>query len=383
MSTLAEAHGFVEPGFEAVREAFERNFAEESEVGAAFAAYLHGNPVVDLWGGVADSLSGRPWERDTLQMIASGTKALVAVCVLLLLQRCELDLDAPVADYWPEFAANEKDGILVRDVVSHTARLPGIEAPTRLEDLTDAQHMADVLAAQAPNRDPRARLCYHVLTYGWLSAELIRRVDGRTIGEFFADEVAGPLDLELWIGLPAEEEGRVARLELHPDWPTNRLLADEALLERDPLLRSIYANPRLLDRHHFPWNSSRFRLAQIPGANAIGSARSVARLFASLGRLLSPETIALAQTPLSEGYDPFKQPCRFGVGFMLQTHLMVFGPPLDGFGHDGAGGSVHGCWPSEHVGFSYAMNLMRDHHEPDPRPRALLHALHDSVKRLA
>ena len=182
--------GYVAPGYEPVREAFERNFAERGELGAAFAAFRNGEPVVDLWGGIADRASGRPWREDTLQLIYSGTKGLVALCVLMLIDRGKLRLDDPVNRHWPEFGKPE---ILVRHIVSHTARLPGIDTPITVADLHDDRRMAAILAAQAPNPDPRAALCYHALTYGWLCGELVRRVDGRSVGRFFAEEVAGPL----------------------------------------------------------------------------------------------------------------------------------------------------------------------------------------------
>ena len=208
---MPDVHGFVAAGFDVVAEEFERNFAERGELGAAFAAVRDGEPVVDLWGGVADRAAGRAWREDTLQVIFSGTKGLVAVCVLIAIERGLLELEAPVARYWPEFG---KEDIRVRDVVSHTARLPGIDEPVGIDQFADAALMTRLLERQAPSEDPRASLCYHAFTYGWLCGELIRRVDGRPIGRFFAEEVAAPLELELWIGLPDEYETRVSTIEV-------------------------------------------------------------------------------------------------------------------------------------------------------------------------
>jgi CubicO group peptidase (beta-lactamase class C family) len=380
----AATGNFVAPGFEGVAEAFEGNFAERDELGAAFSAVRDGETVIDLHGGLADRASGRLWTSDTLQLIFSGTKGLVAVCLLLLLERGRLELDAPVSRYWPEFG---KESVRVRDVVSHTARLPGIDTEVDLDAFRDPARMGRILAAQQPSDDPRAAFCYHALTYGWLCGELVRRLDGRSVGGFFADEVAEPLGLELWIGLPEEQEQRVSTLELHESWPTRPHLTEEGVAD-DRLTRSIWGNPPALGRRDFPWNRRDYHTAEIPGANAIGTARSVARLYGCLARggeldgvrLLAEETVRLGRTMLSHGWEPvLDEPMAFGVGFQLQTEELPFGPPADGFGHGGAGGSSHGAWPELRVGYSYAMNTMRDDEDEDSRAQALLRALHEAV----
>jgi CubicO group peptidase (beta-lactamase class C family) len=378
------SESFVASGFEGVAEAFEQNFAARDELGAAFSAVRDGETIVDLYGGLADRASGRPWTHDTLQLIFSGTKGLVAVCVLLLLERGQLGLDAPVARYWPEFG---KESVRVRDVVSHTARLPGIDTEVGYDEYTDVARMTAILAAQPQSEDPRAASCYHALTYGWLCGELVRRAAGRSVGRFFAEEVAGPLGLELWIGLPQEQEARVSTLELHESFPTQPQYQAERSAE-DPLTRSIWGNPPAFAREDFPWNRRDYRAAEIPGANAVGTARSVARLYACLARggeldgirLLSEGTVRLGRTELSRGWDQvMDRPLAFGVGFQLQTEAAPFGPPGDGFGHGGAGGSIHGAWPGPRVGFSYAMNMMRDDEQEDGRAQALLRALHEAL----
>jgi CubicO group peptidase (beta-lactamase class C family) len=375
---------FVASGFEGVAKAFEQNFAARDELGAAFSAVRDGETVVDLYGGLADRGSGRPWTHDTLQLIFSGTKGLVAVCMLLLLERGQLELDAPVARYWPEFG---KESVRVRDVVAHTARLPGIDTEVGYDEYTDVARMTAILAAQPQSEDPRAASCYHALTYGWLCGGLLRRADGRSVGRFFAEEVAGPLGLELWIGLPQEQEARVSTLELHESFPTQPQYQAERSAE-DPLTRSIWGNPPAFAREDFPWNRRDFHAAEIPGANAVGTTRSVARLYACLARggeldgvrLLSEDTVRLGRTELSRGWDQvMDRPLAFGVGFQLQTEAEPFGPPADGFGHGGAGGSIHGAWPGLRVGFSYAMNMMRDDEQEDGRAQALLGALRDAL----
>jgi CubicO group peptidase (beta-lactamase class C family) len=379
--------GDVEPGFEPVAAAFARNFAERGEVGAAFAATLDGRPVVDLWGGVADGATGRPWQSDTLQLVFSGTKGLTALCMAMLVDRGLLRLDDPVCVHWPEFAAEGKGAITVAEVLSHRARLPGLRTPLGVEDLLDPRRMADLLAAQAPESDPRVRFAYHRLTYGWLCGELIRRVDGRSAGRFLADEVADPLGLDLWIGLPPALESRVAVLQYGPDWGRSAVYAADPIAG-DPLWASIWRNPPMYPADHLPWNLPSLHAAELAAANAIGTARSIARLYGALARggevdgvrVVSPQALALARTPLASGTDPFlAERMAFGAGFELSGSSTWLGPAPAAFGHGGAGGSVHGAWPDERVGFSYAMNELRDDPAGDERSRALLEALHRCV----
>jgi CubicO group peptidase (beta-lactamase class C family) len=387
---MAAVGGFAAPGFEAVAHEFERNFEDRGELGAAFAACVDGEPVIDLWGGRAEpGADGRPWREDTLQLIFSGTKGLVATCLLMLVDRGLLDLDAPACTYWPEFAAQGKERITVAELASHRARLPGVAAPLDEADLADDRRMAGLLAGQAPEADPRAAATYHPLTYGWLCGELIRRVDGRSVGRFFAEEVAAPLELEVWIGLPAELEPRVTTLVTAEGWGAGPL-NDPRALAQDELLRRIWANPPFLAAGELAWNTRAYHAAEIPGGGAIATARSLARLYGCLARggeldgvrLLREETLVRGRRELSRFRDPFSdEPYACGVGYELQTEQAVFGPVPDAFGHTGAGGSVHGAWPRERVGFSYAMNEMRDDPVPDPRSQALLRALHDALRR--
>jgi CubicO group peptidase (beta-lactamase class C family) len=380
MSTQTEAAqavavgGFVAPGFEAVREELARSFSQRGELGAAFAAVRDGEPVVDLWGGLADRESGRPWREDTLVLVYSGTKGLVAACMLMLIERGQLELDAPVAEYWPEFAQAGKAHVRVRDVVAHTARLPFLETSVTWQEATDSVRMAELLAAQRQSDDPRAAYSYHPLTYGWLCGELVRRVDGRTVGRFFAEEIAGPLELDLWIGLPEEQEPRVATLEPAPGYGIPPGDPD------DPYMQKLWGVLRKGPLAGMPENERAWHAAEIPGANAIGDARSIARFYASLERVLRPETLALGTRPISTRLD-IARGCviSFGVGFGLQTPQRELGPPLDAFGHGGAGGSRHGCWPTQRIGFSYAMNRLDADAHALTRGSALLGALHRCV----
>jgi CubicO group peptidase (beta-lactamase class C family) len=379
--------GSVEPGFEAVRRTFAETLALPGEGGAAFAATVDGEVVVDLWGGMADTQTGRAWERDSLQVIFSGTKGLVAVCLLLLADRGEINLDAPVCEYWPEFAAAGKEGVLVVDLVTHSARLPGIRTPLAEDDLVDDRRLAALLAEQPQEDDPRAADAYHAFTYGWLCGELVRRVSGRSIGRYFDDEIARPLGLHVWIGLPPEREARVTRLSYGPDWG-QRPQWDAERLAADPLLARVWDNPPLFPDDHLPWNRPDWHQAEIPAAGGIATARSMARLYGCLAcdgeiddvPLLSPAAVRRGRSELARRREPLiDEPQAFGVGFQLQTELHMMGPPADAFGHGGAGGSMHCAWPSRRVGISYAMNTLRDGDPVDHRVRAILRTLHDAL----
>ncbi len=368
--------GYVAPGFGRVAEEFRRNFTERGDLGAAFAVIRDDEPLVDLWGGIADRAGRRPWTADTLQILFSGTKGLVAACILMLIERGQLVLDTPVARYWPEFAAAGKAEVLVRNVVSHTVALPGLEVPVTWREATDARRMAALLARQPRSSDPRASRTYHAVTFGWLCGELIHRVDGRCVGQFFAEEIADPLNLDIWIGLPQDLEPRVSAVELAPAWAGS---PDGAVIT-DPLRRAV-ENPPRYQPASFPWNEPAWHGAEVPSSNGIGTPRSVARFYAGLDKLLSPATLQLGSTVLSSRYDPLlDRLTSFGVGFQLQTDRFTLGPVPDAFGHGGAGGSVHGRWPRQRLGFSYAMNLLRN--DPgDQRAATLLSTLHDCVER--
>jgi CubicO group peptidase (beta-lactamase class C family) len=380
--------GRVAPGFELVELEFRRNFAERGEVGAAFAAVRNGECVVDLWGGLADPAEARAWEQDTLQLIFSGTKALVAVCMLILVDRGLLDPEQPVAAYWPEFAAGGKGDVLVRHVLSHQAGLPGVRAAVDEAGITDAAAMAELLAGQDREEDSRAYSSYHPLTYGWLCAELLRRVDGRMIGAFLAAEVTAPLGLELWLGLPPELEARVSKLVYGAGWGAK--IPSEEEFAADGLLAATWNNPPLFPADRIPWNEPSFHQAEIPGGGAIAAARSVAHLFGNLcsagggevPSLLSRETVDRARRCQTRRLDGLiAEPGAYGLGFEVQTELRRLGPPGDAFGHSGAGGSIHGAWPSHGVGYSYCMNEMRDEPLIDPRSKSLLDALHAAIER--
>jgi CubicO group peptidase (beta-lactamase class C family) len=364
------ASGFVAPGFEVVR----------GEVGAGFAAYLDGELVVDLWGGLADADAGVPWSQDTLTVIFSGTKGVTAVAMLMLVDRGQLSLEEPVATYWPEFAAAGKEHVTVGDVLSHQAGLPYVELPLSFESLLDPDALAELLAKQAPAWPGERRGSYHALTYGWLCGELARRVSGMTVGELVRDEIAAPLGAEIWISLSEEHESRVSKLCVHESFEA--VMAFACAGPGAPR----YANPRVFEQP-LVWNEARFHAVESPAVSGITNARSMAALYGCLAcggtigdvSLMSAETVALGIRERFRGRDALApESLAFGAGFELQTESVPLGPAPAAFGHSGAGGSRHGAWPTHRVGFSYVMNQMRDESD-DERSRALLAALYAAI----
>jgi CubicO group peptidase (beta-lactamase class C family) len=379
-SSRVAAQGFVAPGFEPVAAEFERNFTERNDFGAAFAAMHEGRMVVDLWGG--EAAPGRQWQQDTLQIIFSGTKGLMAACILKLIERGQVALDDRVAKYWLEFGQNDKGTVRIRHVVSHGAGLPGVSAPLTEADWADYEKMEGLLAAQPLAADPDAFHAYHALTIGWIVGALVRRIDGRTLGRFFDEEIAKPLGLDAWIGLPEAFEHRVGAMRLGEGMAP---LTAEQLA--DPVLKSIWGNPPLFPDDEMAWNQRFVHAAEIGGAGGIADARSMARYYGCMAMggtldgvtVLKPETVELGRSELSRFMDPYiAEAMAFGTVWALQTPQGRFGPAPDAFGHSGAGGSIHGAWPTERTGFSYTMNEMRA--DPtDARSRHLLKRLYEIV----
>ena len=374
--------GIVEPGWHGVADAFAANFAEHDEVGAACAVYRDGRPVVDIWGGLADRATGRPWERDTLVVVFSCTKGLTATLANLLIERGLLDPDAPVARYWPEFAANGKDGIPVRWVLSHQAGLAVIDADLTLEESLAWDPVVTALAAQAPVWEPGTAHGYHLRAYGWLVGELLRRVTGRTAGQLLREELAEPLGLDLWIGLPEDLEPRVATL-IPPSVKFQDLLAN---LGDDLLLGRASTGPSGHFNYNDMWNTRALHAAELPSSNGIGDARSLARHYAALLgdvdglRALRPETVAAATVAQVRGPDAvILVETAFGLGYMLPPSINARCRPR-AFGHAGAGGSVAFADPDAGIAFAYVMNDMRFDLRGDPRSDGLVEAAYAAAK---
>ncbi|MFM7068592.1 MAG: serine hydrolase domain-containing protein [Actinomycetes bacterium] len=391
---MNEIRGTVAPGFEEVRDVFAENFTSRGEVGAGFCVYVDGTPVVDLTGGVADT-SGTPYDDSTLQMVFSTTKGATAMCAHLLAQRGQLDLLAPVREYWPEFAANGKEDVPVAWLLSHKVGLPDVDRPMTLDEALDWDAVARALAESAPVWEPGTQHGYHALTFGWLVGELVRRVSGTSIGEFFATEFAAPLGLEFWIGLPAEQQRRVADL-IPMDAPEGlpMMMSEEGtgqdaapggliamldmfLGEGNLAARALTA-PGGAFSEELIWNEDRVRAAQIPAANGVTNAPSLARLYAAcVGnvdgvRLLDDATITRAIEVQSEGPDSVLIfPIPFAFGFMRHSQMSPFAGPRS-FGHYGAGGSVGFADPDRRLAVGYVMNKMHFGLAGHPRTAALI-----------
>jgi CubicO group peptidase (beta-lactamase class C family) len=386
---MPEIGGETAAGFDGVRQAFAANLADNGEVGAAVAVYLHGRKVVDLWGGIADPETGRSWERDTLQVVYSTTKGVTAACAHLLAQRGDLDLDAPVADYWPEFAANGKAHIPVRWLLTHQAGLPALDYPVTPAEAIAWQPMVTALAAQRPFWEPGAAHGYHGLTYGWLVGEVVRRVSGRSLGTFLAEEIAAPLDLDLWIGLPKAEQHRVSRiLTAPPDLEALARIDLDALPEPMREVIAAYADPTSLTvrslltlvRPALDHNDPAEQFAEMPSTNGICTARALARFYAALigevdgHRILEPDTLAAATAEQASGIDRIlRVPVRIGTGFGLPTPDEFWYSPT-AFGFPGMGGSLGFADPTTGLAFGYVMNRIQEG-VPNPRAATLLDAV--------
>ena len=382
--------GHIAPGFEPVREAFARNFAVRGEVGAAVCLVRDGEPVVDLWGGLADPTTGRAWRRDDLALVFSTTKGVTAACIARLCERGVLDVEAPVARYWPEFAANGKAGVRISDVLSHRAGLPEVEGRFTLEQACAGDPLCEALAKQAPQWPPGTAHGYHARTYGWILGEVVRRATGERFGRVLARELAAPLGLErdLFVGLPPEHDWRVARILPAPE-PTDpkerelraRFMGPESMLGR------VLSGPSNLFEYGEMWNTRLLRGAEMPSSNGIATARALARLYAALVgpvddvRLLAPETVERFRAEQVVGPDRvLLVPSRFGLGFALPPMLSTECPDAC-FGHPGAGGSLAFADPEARIGFGYAMNQMHFGLTGDARAASLVRAVYTSLGR--
>ncbi len=370
--------GLCDPRFAGLQSALARNFAEHGEVGAAMAVTLEGRPVVDLWGGWTDRARTRPWRRDTLVNVFSVGKPMAALCLLMLVDRGRVDLDAPVAAYWSEFAAAGKAGVTVRMLLAHRAGLPAIRRPLPPLSMYDWELMTSALAAQEPWWDPGSRHGYHVNTYGFLVGELVRRVSGEPIGAFLRRTISGPLGADFHFGLAAGEHRRVADF-LFPEVPAAFAGAGTPLL-----LQRAYMNPPGVSGPGTV-NEMAWREAEMPSTNAHASARAVARIYGALAaggaldgiRLLADETVELAAREASCGLDAvLNRPSRFGLGFQLTQPERPLGPNERSFGHFGAGGSLGFADPDQALAFAYTPNQGEGPRWQNPRNRGLLEALY-------
>ncbi|WP_405908151.1 serine hydrolase domain-containing protein [Streptomyces sp. NBC_00828] len=385
-----DVNGTVAEGFEPVREAFAANFEVLGDRGAAVAVYRDGHKVVDLWGGTRDVDGAEPWERGTAQIMRSATKGVAAAVLLMLAERGQLDLDAPVGAYWPEFKAWGKERTLVRHVLAHRAGVPVLDRPLTPAEAADPGLGAAAVAAQTPVWEPGADHGYHAQTYSWLTGELVRRVTGRSIGDWIAEEISRPLGLDLWVGLPDAVAGRVGKvgqieapsaaggLRTRPKRSVSEAYADPSSLTR----RAFAAITPLPDE-----NDAAYRAAVLPASNGIATAEGLARFYASLigevdgVRLFSPATVSAARTEHSAGPDRvLVVSTRFGLGYMLHGSAS---PLLGGgsFGHPGRGGALGFADPESGIAFGYVTNGFRKSVTADARAQALVGAVRAATAR--
>ncbi|MGJ5760329.1 serine hydrolase domain-containing protein [Streptomyces galbus] len=382
-------NGAVAEGFEPVAEAFAAGFRTLGERGAAVAVYRDGHRVVDLWGGTRDVDGTLPWERGTAQMVRSATKGVVSAALLLLHQRGELDLDAPVRTYWPEYKAAGKEHTRVRDLLAHRAGVPVLDRPLTPAEAADPDLAAAAVAAQAPVWEPGTAHGYHAHTFGWLTGELVRRVTGRSAGDWIAEHVAGPAAADFWLGLPAAEAHRVGRVgRLQAPEPSGALRVRPKRAVAD-----AYADPASLTRRAFAAitpvpdeNDPVYRAAVLPASNGIATADGLARVYAALigevdggTRLFTPDTVELARGERSAGPDRvLVVPTRFGLGPMLHGSASPLLSP-GSFGHPGRGGALGFADPGSGIAFGYVTNGFRSSVTADPRAQALVRAVREAL----
>jgi CubicO group peptidase (beta-lactamase class C family) len=382
------AQGSCDPRFKRLKEVFEDNFARGLEVGAAVAATIDGKPVIDLWAGHADKAGTRPWQRDTLVNVYSTTKGITAILAHRLVDQGRLDIEAPVARYWPEFAAAGKDRIPVNYLLSHRAGLAAVRKQLPADAFFNWDMMSSALAAETPWWEPGTKHGYHALTFGYLVGEVIRRITGKTPGTYLREEITAPHQLDIHIGTDASFDPRIADLITALPPPPGH---SDPLLEmaRDPesVTFKAIANPvPVIDAKLI--NSRAWRGAEIPAANGHATARDLARLYGALAsggnldghRILSPESIRRAYTEQTVGIDAvLGQKTRWGLGFALTQPETPLGPNPHTFGHPGAGGSIGFADPDARVGFGYVMNQMGADALVDGRAATLFNALYESL----
>lgn len=385
-------HGHVARGFESVRDVFIENFSRRRELGGAVCAFVNGENVVDLWGGVRNKTTGEPWNEDTMVLVYSATKGLAAMTLALAHSRGWLDYDERVCAYWPGFAVRGKAHITVRQLLAHQAGLYALDEPIEHALVSDVERLARVLERQAPAWEPGTRQGYHAITIGFYEGELLRRVDPqhRTLGQFFQDEIAGPLGLDFYIRLP--EEVPVARLATLA--PARRR---DILLGFPPRLLVEAINPRskiarALRGSQLPLDAERIyaRNLEIPAGGGVGTARAIARaysVFATGGSDLGlrPDTLTLLAAPAIPPARGFFDECmkgdvEFSLGFMKPNSVWHFGSP-QAFGAPGAGGSMGFADPATRVGYAYVTSQMGTSVTGDPREVALREAVRAAVTR--
>jgi CubicO group peptidase (beta-lactamase class C family) len=368
--------GHRDAKFAAVAEVLRDNIAAGREVGAALAIYVDGKPVLDMWGGMADPDAGSAWAQDTIVCAFSVSKAFVATMGHMLIDRGDLDLDATVATYWPEFAQAGKGGILVRHLFDHRAALTYVDAELQPGDLYDWDTMTEALAASAPNWPPGETPVYMNLTFGYLLGEIVRRITGKRIGQFLREDLGGPLGLDYHFALSADVAARCAPVIRRGPPPPGPDVGSPAQLSA----RGLGADE--------DFNSAAWRGAEIGAGSGHGTARSIARLLSAVGqggvldgvRIFSQATAARAVTFSCESVDPvFGVHNRFALGYQMGTADVPMGPNPDAFGHMGASGGIGWYDPGARLAFAYLNNLWHGADDLDICRGRLIDAVFDAL----
>ena len=374
-----EIHGECDPQFSKVKETFEKLYQEDREIGSCFAVYKDGNPLVNLWGGFQDKEKTKPWQKDNLVTVYSTTKGVAAFCIALAMEKGLLKYEERVSTYWPEFSNNGKEDITIGMLMSHQA---GICSPeTRnVEDYYNQSLMAEKLAGMTPIWEPGTASGYHSMTFGWLTSELILRVTGKSLGTFFREEVGDQHEIDFFIGLPESEDHRVA--ELVPFDIVRSENSEQQQVELTDAQKSQRNSAGTLDIQ----NTKAWRQAEIPSANGQGNAGGLAKLYSLIVpednslKLLKDDTVNQMTTMQIEGRDlVLAVQVRWGVGFILNKHKIIYGPVEGAFGHSGYGGSCAFGDPENKIGVSYVMNRMLDNFNADGRSIELINATYDCL----
>jgi CubicO group peptidase (beta-lactamase class C family) len=396
-------HGQVSPGFEAVESEFRKNFAERGDLGAAVTVYYRGSKVVDLWGGYRDRASEAQWDQDTMEIVFSTTKGMSAIALAMLNSRGFLDYDAPVVRYWPEFGQNGKENVTVRQLISHEAGLAALDEPLEYSTLADLDQMAQILARQRPEWEPGTRWGYHAVTLGFYENELVRRTDPqhRSIGRFFSEEVAAPLGIEFYIGLPENVPlSRIGTLEVNSNklaWVVGTLKDNPkavgmvlGFMNPDSLTSRVLNSPLMVQGADYA--NPQYRGVEFPGMGGIGQAGAIARAYSAMatggGELgVTAKTMAALEAPAvaPTGGDTdlvLGMPLVHSLGFGKPNENLKFGSSDDAFGWPGAGGSFGFADPDAQIGFGYVMNRMGTSFTADARAMSLQDAVYRSLETL-
>lgn len=382
--------GKCDPRFQPVADAFERNFRDLGEVGASVCVTIEGETVVDMWGGVKNLQTEQPWDRDTISVVWSNTKGATSLCAHILASRGLLDIDAPVSQYWPEFAQAGKEHITVRNLLNHQAGLAAITKELPPGAMYDWEYMVGALAEQAPLWSPGTRNGYHMITFGWLVGEVVRRVSGKSLGRFFQDEVAGPLGLDFWIGLPEEMENRVAPVIMPAPDPNAPQPPPDSVF-------AIAFGNGVTSGYLLDPDSRAAHAAEIGGAGGITNARGLAGMYAPLANggslggvtLVDGKTLArMGVVSSATGQDATLMiPTRFALGFMKSIDNRRMPPGMqdsailteDAFGHVGYGGSIGFASPAHRLSFGYSMNSLGNTLLLTPRGQGLVAAAYSCL----